>query len=73
MNDKVIVLNGEEYLVCNDIVVDNVNYLYVVSLDGKKLSLLTRQVVDGNDTVESVNDENIVKKVLGIITNQGNN
>ncbi len=71
--DKVIMLDGEPFMICNDIMVDDVNYLYVMSLDGKKLSLLTRQVVDGNDTVESVNDENIVKKVLGIITNQGNN
>ncbi len=71
--DKVIVLNGEDYLVCNDLVVDNVNYLYVVSLDGNKVSLLTRQNVNGEDTVESVTDENLVKKILGIIANQENN
>ena len=71
--NKIIVLNGEEYLICNDIVIDNVNYLYVVSLDGSKFSLLTRQNVNGEDTVESVTDENLVKKILGIIANQENN
>ena len=73
MNDKVIVLNGEEYLVCNDIVVDNVNYLYVVSLDGNKFSLLIRQNINGEDIVESVTDENLVKRILEIIANQENN
>ena len=71
--DKIIVLNGEDHLICNDLIVDGVNYLYVVSLEGKKFSLLIRKSENGEDTVESVTDENIIKRVLGIIANQENN
>ena len=71
--NKIIVLNGEEYLICNDIVIDNVNYLYVVSLDGSKFSLLTRQNVNGEDIVESVTDENLAKRIFEIIAKQENN
>lgn len=70
---KVIVLDGIDYLICNDIVVDNVNYLYVVSLDGTKYSLLIRKIENGVDTVESVTDEATIKRILGIISNEGNN
>lgn len=73
MMNKVIVLNGQEYAICNDIVVDNVNYLYVISLDGSKFSLLTRQNVNGEDIVESVTDENLAKRVFEIIAKEENN
>ena len=73
MINKVIELNGEDYLICNDVVVDNVNYLYVISMDGKKYSLLKREVVDGSDTVESVTDEGIIKKVFEVIGKEENN
>ena len=71
--DKVINLSGEEYLICNDLIVDNVNYLYAISLDGLKITLLTRKNVNGVDTVESVTDEALIKKVFEIIANQENN
>lgn len=71
--DKIIVLNGEDYLICNDLVVDGINYLYVVSLDGTKYSLLIRKIENGEDTVESVTDENTIKRILEIISNEGNN
>ena len=70
---RIIELSGEEYLICNDLVVDNINYLYVVSLDGSKFSLLTRKNVDGVDIVESVTDENLAKRVFEIIAKQENN
>ncbi len=73
MTNKVIVLDGIDYLICNDLVVDNVNYLYVVSLDGAKYTLLERKTENGIDIVESVTDENLIKKILGIIANQENN
>ncbi len=73
MTDKIIVLDGEDFLICSDLVVDDINYLYVVSLDGTKYSLLKREIVNGEDTVESVSDENLIKKIMGIISNQENN
>lgn len=73
MMNKVIALDGIDYLICNDLVVDNVNYLYVVSLDGTKYSLLERKMENGVDTIESITDESIIKKILGIIANQENN
>ena len=71
--NKVIVLNGEDYLICNDLVVNNVNYLYVVSLDGLKHSLLVRKIENGEDTVESVTDENEIKRIFDIISKGENN
>lgn len=62
--DKIIELNGEDYLICEDVVIDNVNYLYVISLDGKKYSVLKREVTETDDTVESITDEATIKKVL---------
>ncbi len=73
MKERLITLSGEDYLICNDIVVDNVNYLYVASLDGKKYSLLIRTIENGEDTVESVRDEALIKRIFGIIANQENN
>lgn len=71
--EKVINLNGEEYLICNDLFVDNVNYLYAISLEGSKYTLLTRKNVNGVDTVESVTDEAIIKKVFEIISKEESN
>ena len=73
MTNKVIVLDGIDYLICDDIVVDNVNYLYVVSLDGSKHSLLVRKVENGEDTVESVTDENEIKRIFDILAKGENN
>ena len=70
--NKIIELSGEDFLICEDLVVDNVNYLYVVSLDGKKYSLLIRKIENGEDTVESVTDEAVIKKEFEII-DKGNN
>ena len=73
MENKIIVLNGEDYLICNDITVDNVNYLYVVSLDGSKHTLLVRKIENGEDTVESVTDEALIKRIFEIIDKEENN
>ena len=70
---KVIVLDGIDYLICNDIVVDNVNYLYVISLDGSKHTLLMRKIENGEDTVESVTDENEIKRIFDILAKGENN
>lgn len=72
MTNKVIDLNGEDYLICNDVVIDNVNYLYVISMDGKKYSVLKRVVTDTEDTVESITDEAMIKKVLEMVGAQEN-
>ena len=73
MMDKVIVLDGIDYLICNDLVVDNVNYLYAVSLDGATHTLLIRKNENGEDTVESVADENEIKRIFDIIAKEENN
>ena len=73
MIDKVIVLDGIDYLICNDLVVDNVNYLYAASLDGTKHTLLIRKNENGEDTVESVADENEIKRIFDIIAKEENN
>ncbi len=73
MKERLITLSGEDYLICNDLVVDGENYLYVVSLDGKRHSILNRKIENGEDTVESVADEALIKKIFGIIANKENN
>lgn len=73
MTDKIIVLDGEDFLICSDIVVDDVNYLYVVSLDGTKYSILKREIENGEDTVESISDETLIKRIMEILSNQENN
>lgn len=73
MTDKVIVLDGIDYLICNDLTIDGVNYLYVLSLDGTKYSVLKREIVGDSDTVESVRDEATIKKVLETISETENN
>ena len=67
LSKPIIVLNGGDYLICDDVIIDNINYLYVISLDGKKYSLLKREISEGTDTVESVQDKKTIKKVLEII------
>ena len=65
--NKLIELSGEDYLICDDIVLEGINYLYVISLDGQRYSVLKRVVANNEDTVESVTDEAIIKKVLEFI------
>lgn len=65
--NKLIELSGEDYLICDDVMLDGINYLYVISLDGKRYSILKREIVNNEDTVESVTDENVIKKVLEFI------
>lgn len=71
--NKVIILDNEEYLILNDLMLDGINYLYVISLDGKKYTILKREITGDSDTVESVKDESTIKKVLETVSEIENN
>lgn len=65
--NEVITLDGNDYLVCAEIDVDNIHYIYAFELDGNNYTLLEEKIIDGENYVSSVTDRNTFIKVVTLI------
>ena len=65
--DKAIVLDGEEFLICRELKLDGKKYIYAVSTDEKKYTVLEEKEENGEAVVESLTDQNEINKVMGEI------
>lgn len=65
--DRVIELDGKEFLICQELDVDSVHYIYAVSIDEDMYTLLTEVEENGINYVESVTDRDVLNKVMSII------
>lgn len=70
--NEIIMLDGLEYVICDELYLDNKHYIYAMSMDDNKYTLLTEQLNNNISTVKSVTDQNEVLRVLDLM-NKGNN
>ena len=70
--DKIIVLDGIDYLICNEINLDGNHYIYAVSTEGNKFTVLKETMEVDGSYVESLTDENEIKRVLQEIEKENN-
>lgn len=68
--DRIIELDGKDYLICQELVVDGKEYIYAASVDEDKCALLVRSVLNGEVFVESVSNDEEFKKVMSIIADK---
>ena len=61
--DRVIVLDGEEYLICREFEIEGIRYIYAVSVDNDNYTLLTEYKKNGESVVKSVEDQTIIDKI----------
>ncbi len=64
--DKTIVLDDKEFLICQEINVDNIHYIYCIAIDGDEYTLLK----ENDGMVESVTDIDEFKKVMSMIAKE---
>ena len=70
--DRVLVLNGEDYLVCNELTMNNKYYIFAVSVDNNKFTVLERKESENGFVVESLKDPEEVKAVITEISKENN-
>lgn len=68
--DRIITLDGKDFLICQELDIDNNHYIYAVSLGGEEYTVLLERDVNGEKMVSSVTDADEVKKVLAIIAQE---
>lgn len=70
--DRVLVLNGEDYLVCNELTMNNKNYIFAVSVDNDRFTVLEKRTTENGFVVESLKDPEEVKAVITEISKENN-
>lgn len=70
--DRVLVLNGEDYLVCNELTMNNKNYIFAVSVDNNRFTVLEKRTTENGFVVESLKDPEEVKAVITEISKENN-
>ena len=70
--DRVIILNGEDYLICNEVDLDSKHYIYAIAVEGNKYTVLEETAGPVGTYVQSVKDEDEIMRVFNAIV-QGNN
>lgn len=68
--DNIIVLNGKQFLIINEIEVHGMHYIYAGSLEDEKYVLLIEREKDGIKTVQSVTDEEEFELVMSMIAKE---
>ena len=68
--DRIIVLDGEEYLICRELEVEGTHYIYAVSTSSDSYTLLTEYTKNGSPVVKSVENEELVKRIMSIIAEE---
>lgn len=62
--DKIITLNGEQFLICGEADIDTVHYIFAVALESNKYTVLKRKETENGNTVVSVTDKQVIDAVL---------
>lgn len=70
--DRVLVLNGEDYLICNELTMNNKNYIFAVSVDNDRFTVLEKRTTENGFVVESLKDPEEVKAVITEISKENN-
>lgn len=70
--DRVLVLNGEDYLVCNELTMNNKDYIFAVSVDNDRFTVLEKRTTENGFVVESLKDPEEVKAVITEISKENN-
>lgn len=70
--DRVLVLNGEDYLVCNELTMNNKDYIFAVSVDNDRFTVLKKRTTENGFVVESLKDPEEVKAVITEISKENN-
>ena len=65
--DEIITLDSKEYLICAEIDVDNIHYIYASEIEGDGYTLLEEKIINGEKYVSSVTDKEIIGKVMALI------
>ena len=68
--DRIIVLDGAEYLICRELEIEGIHYIYAISVADNKYTVLTEYKRNGEAFVESVKDKAVIDKVLSIIAEE---
>jgi hypothetical protein len=62
--DKGIIINNEEYLVVKEITLDNRHYLYAVSTESNKYTVLEQTETPEGSRIKSINDKEEIDRIL---------
>ena len=65
--DRIIELDGKEFLICQVLDVNGIHYIYAVSTSEDIYTLLVETTENGEKYVESVTDEKVLNEIMSII------
>ena len=70
--DNVIVLNNEEYMICKELMMDNKHYIFAVSVENDKFTVLEQRETENGPVVKSLDSKEEVEKVINEIAKENN-
>lgn len=68
--DRIITLDGKDFLICQELDVDGKHYIYAVSIDDDEYTVLLEYEKDGEMMVRSLTDDDEIKYILNIIAKE---
>lgn len=68
--DRIITLDGKDFLICQELDVNGNHYIYAVSIDDDEYTVLLEYEKDGEMMVRSLTDDDEIKYILNIIAKE---
>lgn len=62
--DKGIIINNEEFLVVKEIMLEGKHYLYAVSTESNKYTVLEQTETEEGSKIKSINDKEEIDRIL---------